>query len=928
MKAAVPGLARFEEDLAFLRGCFAEVLREAGRTDLARLLPWGGAEAGAGDAPGAAAAEDLPEGMEPALSVSFQLLNMCEERLSFRMRRRREDETGLAAEPGLWGARLQEMLASGAGEEEILAALASVRVEPVLTAHPTEAKRTAVLERYRALYLTLVERENTMRSAVERDDSRLEVLQHLENLWRTGEVHRDRPTVDEERETARYYLREVLPRVLEGLDRRLLAAWRAAGLHPATLEGAGFVPRISFGTWIGGDRDGHPDVTASTTERSLAEYRQDAFAVLDREMDLMARRLTATTGGIAVPGALLDRIETLREELRAPGGGEGERVAGLAARHEREPWRLLAGLVREKLGRDAREGAAGRDGGYLVPAALDADLALLEASLAEAGAPRTALRCVRPVRRVVDAFGFHLAALDVRQNSAFHDRAVEELLAAAGVRDGGTFGTWSEERRRAFLDAELASPRPFGLPGADVGPHADAVTGCYGVLARHLARHGRGGLGSLIVSMTRRPSDLLAVGLLAREAGLVARGADGGLHCQLAVVPLFETLDDLAGSAEVLGCFLDHPFVRRSLAASGGGMQEVMLGYSDSNKDAGILGSQWALFRAQREMAGKAERRGLRLRFFHGRGGTVGRGSGPTDRFLESLPRGSLTGDFRMTEQGETVAQKYANAGTAAWNLELLAASVASVTLRGWKGSEPGEGTTADRETEEAAGWLAERATRAYRALVGAEGFVDFFRAATPVDALERSRIGSRPSRRTGLSPAASIEDLRAIPWVFGWTQARFYLPGWYGVGDALEAWAAAHPGTGLASLRPVVTASPFLRWVLTNAETTLFSASPEIMAEYAELDPDADRSRRLLAGIGGELVRARALLAELFGSPPEERRPRMCRTLALRDEPLRPLHRRQISLLRRWRTTGDDVLFPPLMLTVNALAAGLRTTG
>ena len=782
---------------------------------------------------------------------------------------------------------------------------------------------------------------------MERDEARLEVLQHLENLWRTGEVHRDRPTVDEERETARYYLREVLPRVLVVLDRRLQAAWRAAGLRTEALEGAGFVPRLSFGTWIGGDRDGHPHVTAETTERSLAEYRRDALTVLDRELAALGRRLTATPEGIVVPRSVYDRIEELAGELGTSGTPGTPEVAAIRGRHEREPWRLLCALVQRKLGLDV-----GDAGGYGFPAALDADLCLLEETLAAAGAARTAGRCVRSVRRVLDAFGFHLVSLDVRQNSAFHDLAVAELLTAAGVPDGATFGTWSEERRRALLDAELLSPRPFGLPGTFAGTHSDAVTGCFRVLARHLRRRGRGGLGALIVSMTRRPSDLLSVGLLAREAGLVARGEDGGLFCRLPIVPLFETLEDLAGSPAVLGEFLDHPFVRRSLAGEAvtAGMagrpvaavrtappvQEVMLGYSDSNKDAGILGSQWALLRAQRAMAGVVAERGVALRFFHGRGGTVGRGSGPTNWFLESLPRGSLTGDFRMTEQGETVAQKYANAGTAAWNLELLVAGVAAATHRGTRGraGAPAGAAGADPAADEAradaaAAWLSERATDAYRALVGSEGFVDFFRAATPVDALERSRIGSRPSRRTGLSPVSSIEDLRAIPWVFGWTQARFYLPGWYGVGSALAAWAGEHGDRGgLAALGPVVAASPFLRYVLTNAETTLFSANPAIMADYASLDPDAARRERFLGTITAELARARELLADLFGSGLEERRPRMCRTLALRDEPLRLLHRQQVHLLRRWRATGDDGLFPPLMLTVNALAAGLRTTG
>lgn len=931
-----PGFSKLGGDLAFLQGCFSRVLAEGGRGDLAQLLPWR-AEGSEGEA---AAPGNLPEGLGQALSISFQLLNMCEERSSLWARRRREDEKGLAAEPGLWGTRLRAMLSTGAGEREILDVLSRVRIEPVLTAHPTEAKRTAVLERHRALYLKLAERENPARSEVDRDDARRDVLQHLENLWRTGEVHLERPSVDDERDTARHYLREVLPGVLRTLDRRLSAAWREAGLRPEALEEAGFVPKISFGTWIGGDRDGHPHVTAETTARSLRQYRRDALRVLDRELVGMGRSLTASRESGPVPRAVFDRIEALRAELGAAAAsaapGFGAEIERLVQRYGREPWRLLTALVRGKLAIDLSEAEAGDRRSpissippgyrYLAPAALDADLRLIEETLVETGAKRTARLIVRPARRVLDAFGFHLATLDVRQNAAFHDRAVGELLTAAGVPEGSSFGEWPEKRRRELLDAELASSRPFGLPGEPVGPHADAVTGCYRVLRGHLALRGRAGLGPLIVSMTERPSDLLAVGLLAREAGLVKKGADGGIACRLPIVPLFENLEDLARSASVLGEFLAHPFARRSIAvvgADGAGArptQEVMLGYSDSNKDAGILGSQWALVQAQRAMTVSAARFGTDLRFFHGRGGTVGRGAGPTQWFLESLPHGTLGGGFRMTEQGETVAQKYANHATAAWNLELLLAGVTSTTLRHDRPAPAGG------PGDEAAAWLATRATAAYRSLVSADGFVEFFRLATPVDALEKSLIGSRPSRRTGSSPSSSIEDLRAIPWVFGWTQARFYLPGWYGVGAALSAW--VEEGRSRGDLRAAVAGSPFLRYVLTNAETTLFSASPELMAEYASLDPDPSRRERLLFRITADLARSRVLLAELFGSELTERRPRMCRTIALRDEPLRLLHLQQVDLLRRWRTSGDDALFPELMLTVNALAAGLRTTG
>ncbi|MFN0066704.1 MAG: phosphoenolpyruvate carboxylase, partial [Limisphaerales bacterium] len=559
---------------------------------------------------------------------------------------------------------------------------------------------------------------------------------------------------------------------------------------------------------------------------------------------------------------------------------------------------------------------------------LAADLAALQAALEEAGAGRLAGQDVAPVRRALDVFGFHLARLDVRQNSAFHVRALSQLMAAAGL-DGSQWEDWSEAERLRFLDRELRSPRPFLHPSASSGPEADAVLGCYRVLADHLAGPGAEGLGALIVSMTRRVSDLLVVYVLAREAGLL-RPFPEGLVCQLPVVPLFETAADLERGPDILAAFLEFPVTRRSLSfhaaragRPGRPMQQVMVGYSDSNKDAGILASQWALQKAQQRLARAGADAGVRLQFFHGRGGTISRGAGPTHRFLEALPPGSLTGAIRLTEQGETIAQKYGSPDTAAYNLELLLAGVTAATLHP-AAADAGAPHPLSPLVES----LAAASLRAYRQLLEADGFLLFHRQATPMDALENARIGSRPARRTG---QATFADLRAIPWVFSWTQARFYLTGWYGVGSALAGLAESD----FAALRRALSRWPFLHYVVTNVETSLASSDPGLMRAYAGLVEDAAVRDRVLGLIEAEWTRTSDALDRLRGGSLGERRPRFARTLGLRADALRLLHLQQIGLLREWRglnargeTAAADALLPDLLLSINAIASGLRTTG
>jgi len=416
--------------------------------------------------------------------------------------------------------------------------------------------------------------------------------------------------------------------------------------------------------------------------------------------------------------------------------------------------------------------------------------------------------------------------------------------------------------------------------------------------------------------------------VLAREAGLL-RSFPEGIVCLLPVVPLFETIEDLEGASEMLGAFLEQPVTRVSLVyhakvASRPGelIQQVMVGYSDSNKDGGIMASQWALQQSQDSLARVAQAQGVSLRFFHGRGGTVSRGAGPTHRFLEALPHGSLSGQLRLTEQGETIAQKYANPSTATYNLEMLLAGVTATTVRhGIPARQEGEFAPLMQK-------LASTSRLAYRQLLDAEDFLAFYRQATPIDALEHSRIGSRPSRRTG---KPSLADLRAIPWVFSWSQARYYVPGWYGMGSALESLSAAE----LALLSKNLRHWPFWSYVFTNVESSLASADAGLMSLYEGLVEDPAVRERFSAQIRGEWNRTHRMLELVRGRDVGRSRPRMLKTLELRSQALGVLHHQQVGLLRAWRgriKSGDDsaadVLLPELLLSINAIASGLRTTG
>jgi len=912
------GFEKISSDLDFLMGCLKEVLCELGQDEVAVRLPW----IGTGDG--------RVDGVEQASSMAFQLLNMVEEGTSARTRRLREIENGPADEPGLWARELKRLKDAGLSAEEIAGSLHQIRIEPVLTAHPTEAKRAAVLEQHRMIYRLLTARDNNQMTPLEREALRSEIKVVLERLWRTGEILLEKPDVPGERRGVLFYLREVFPFALARLDERLHQAWRSCGFDSALLEDPHVWPKVRFGTWVGGDRDGHPLVTADVTADTLRKLRLNALLVIRRQLSELAAKLPLSSNFQEAPAELDKVLVELWSE-------NPELAEVLARQHSDEPWRQFVLLLQAKLpmtplpGEDYSLEERARH--YRTPLEMDVHLAKLSDSLHAVGAGRLSDTAVLPVRRALDVFGFHLAALDVRQNSRFHELAMDELLAASGAADHG-FSRWNEKRRLEFLNAELASPRPFLGSGAKCGEHADAVLSCYAVLRSHISSHGPEGIGALIVSMTRRLSDLLVVYLLAREAGL-ARWTPEGLLCEIPVVPLFETLNDLEMGPEIVREFLAHPVTSRSLNFQKSErmqvlsfpqerpVQQVMIGYSDSNKDCGIFASQWALHKAQAELSSAGAAAETKIRFFHGRGGTISRGAGPTHRFLDALPHGSVQGDLRLTEQGETIPQKYSNLDSAVYNLELLQAGVAGVSL----GQRPDSGNDVFSEICE---FLSQKSRAAYSQLIGHPQFMTYFSGATPIDALEASRIGSRPSRRTG---QRTLSDLRAIPWVFGWNQCRHYLPGWFGVGSALQC-LSDERGDLFARLAGSLKSSPFLYYVLTNAETNIASADREMIRLYAGLVADPQAREPLLEIVLGEFDKTRTMLAAVFGGSLEVRRPRMLKTLALRDSALRGLHLHQVDLLKRWRgSTASSsheaqILLRDVLLSVNAIASGLRTTG
>ena len=904
------------EDLEFLLCSLKEVLVKNGEAEIASAIPWISKKEFSVD-------EITPKHIQ-LYSMIFHLVNMVEINAAVQSRRNKED-VSLDSVNGLWGINIKELSEAGVTEDEIMEVLREVVIEPVLTAHPTEAKRATVLEHHRRLYVLLVERENSMYTDNEIRNVNHNIEQALYRLWKTGEIYLEKPDIHDELRNILHYLVNIFPEVISILDRRLLQAVQFSDMDIEKFCANHSFPKITFGDWVGGDRDGHPLVTADVTQETLLQLRLSAFVVIRRKLIHLVQRTSFSISYGQASDALKARIEEMLEET----GPKGVESFG---RNKGEVFRQFISLMLHKLPVESVRGHATKlldvEGAYVHSQQLKDDLALLQSSLIEYGAKSIAYDDVVTVIRVVEAFGFHLAALDIRQNSAFHDKAIEQLLVASRAEETD-FGSWSEEKRLEFLNKELESARPFTALKAQLGPEATAVIECYRVIAKHTRKFGTNCIGSFIVSMTRSVSDLLAVYLLAREVGLTEM-TEEGQYCEIPVVPLLETIEDLENGTDILRDFLAHPVTKRTLSFLKEKyewkqpVQQVMVGYSDSNKDGGILASQWSLYRAQFALSEVGDAAGVKIRFFHGKGGSISRGAGPTHYFIKALPYGAPNGDVRLTEQGETIAQKYANPVNAAYNLELLAANALSKLLKDKK-SERSFHPLADIIS-----WLADTSQVHYDKMRNEDGFITFFRGATPIDAIEMSKIGSRPAKRTGMN---TLDDLRAIPWVFSWSQARVHMTSWFGVGSALEQLHVENPD-GYNALKAALKQDPFLRYVFTNVDTSLAATDEDIFGLYMDLVEDEAIKTKFSGIFLDELKLTRRHLKSLLNRPIEERRKNHHYSNLLRASLMKPLHEKQVQLLRTFRAQKaagepvDEAMQTELLMTINALSGAMRNTG
>lgn len=914
-------LEKIKDDLHFLHNCFVKMLRESGEDEIASLLnnnSFTGVES---------------HKISKAFSLYFQIITIVEENASVQLRRKLETTHGLHRISGLWGRTLKDLKEGGVSGEEIAAVLPKSFIEPVLTAHPTESKRSTVIDQLRSIYLLMVKRENPIWTETERKQIENDVIAAMQRLWHTGQVFLQKPHIEDERRNIVHYLLNVFPEVLPMLVQRLRDAWEKAGFDPSLIDSRHSLPVVSFGNWVGGDRDGHPFVTDEVTNQTLLEFRQHALHLLRNAVSLLAQKLSISVHESDVPEALTNRINEISRHI-------GKDAQPALERNPDEPWRQFLNLIQLLLPLHENGDLVSDpnpDRYYHDETELLSDLDLLASSLNQINASRIADSDVEPVAILAKTFGFHLARLDIRQNSRFHDAALAQLLKASGVPDGENFAEWPEEKRVEFLSKELETPRPFVRDSYGLGSEAVAVYSCYRVLYKYINRFGTRGIGSLIVSMTRKMSDLLVVYALCREAGLM-KMTDNGLACMLPVVPLFETIGDLERGPAILDDFLSHPITRRSIEYRAGNAshkltQQVMIGYSDSNKDGGILASLWSLHLAQRSLAQIGEKHGIQIQFFHGRGGTISRGAGPTHRFIAGLPPTAIKGRMRITEQGEIISQKYANRLTALYNLELLQAGTVGLTLGVFDKTNTRKENyqTNTDKLEEIVNRLYSFSLGSYQSLVNSADFIRFFSQATPVDIIEMSSIGSRPARRTG---KRTIDDLRAIPWVFSWSQSRFFLTGWFGVGSALERLQKEDEASFEFLSQNAIHFAPF-RYVITSASSAIALTDTNIMKEYAALVEDPELAAHYLSIITKEFHLTKNMLERLYGHKLSDRRPRLYQMIEFRSERLKPLHELQIQQLREWRTlrrNGRDEeaahKLPEMLLVLNAIAGGLGTTG
>jgi len=831
----------------------------------------------------------------------FLLMNLAED--NDRVRRIRTlDEASEPRRGGLQEA-VRQLASDGTSAAELNDTLAGAEVRLVMTAHPTEARRRTTVSKLSRIFALLRVLDERRPSSIEQEKIRRRIAAAVQEMWCTDELRATSTTVlDEVRAGLVYFtstLADAVPDVYRDLEAAIRDSYPDADVSVPSL--------LTFGSWMGGDRDGNPFVTPQITAQALGLMKATCLRHLQDSVLALAERVTMSVRAAGEPeelGGLLERLDDLFPEF----------VADLRERNPEEPYRRLFKLLAARV----RATRKGWDAGYANPAELVDDLRIAERSLGEQGAGFVAADALSDVIRRVEVFGFHFARLDVRENADVHRAAVDEILAELGVQEG--YAELPEQERMAVLEREIADRRPLiPLDISGFSASTREVVETFRTMHELLGGEHPGAISSYIVSNTSAPSDLLEVLLLMKDVGLARAG---GVDAQLRIVPLFESGETLAASATTMRTLLQTPVYRAALEAVG--EQEMMVGYSDSNKDVGYVASAWRIYRAQLELADALREHGVEWQFFHGRGGAVGRGGGPSYTAVRAQPPGTVAGRLKVTEQGEMLSAKFSVPEIAHRELELTTSAALVSTLDRATATQPERLARFEAVVEE----MAELSTQTYRGLVYDDAdFAAFFHAATPVREVSRLQLGSRPAKRRA---SMRIEDFRAIPWVFSWTQARAVLPAWYGLGSALRSAREKH---GVQLLREMESEWPFFAALISNAAMACVKADIDIARRYAELYEDEQTRERIWGHIASEFE---LTLRELGAVRDEERlldrEPILQRMLARRNVYIDPLSFVQLELLRRLRAEGADPNDPGLvrasLLVINGIAGGLRNTG
>ncbi|THD47268.1 MAG: phosphoenolpyruvate carboxylase [Bradyrhizobium sp.] len=839
-----------------------------------------------------------------AFSYFSHLANIAEDQHHIR-RNRAHLKMKSEPRPGALAYAFRRAAEAGVKPAALRAFFDGALVSPVLTAHPTEVRRKSTLTRELEIARLIDARHGLEGDDFELERNDEELRRNVLLLWRTNMLRQTRlKVIDEVMNGLTYYdytFFHEAPRIYCAVEDELA---RQAPADAGKRVGC----FLQIGSWIGGDRDGNPFVTASVLKETMRvqsaaalTHYLDELHELGGELSLSATLVEVTEALAALADRSSDGSTTRRDEpyRRA--------ITGLYSRLAKTTRALDHNMALRQPLTDAEP--------YADVAEFAADLAVITESLEANGAAILARGRLRALRRAVDVFGFHLAPLDLRQHSAVHERTVAELIAAANP--GVDYLMLDEAARVALLTRELNSPRPLVSPFIAYSEETTGELAIFRAAAEIRGRYGAGAIRTSIISMTRAVSDLLELALLLKEVGLVSASGRSALH----LVPLFETIDDLRASSGVMDALLSLPAYRR-LVDSLDGEQEVMLGYSDSNKDGGFVTSGWELYKAEIGLVEVFRRHGVRIRLFHGRGGSVGRGGGPSYDAILAQPGGAVQGQIRITEQGEIISSKYSNGEVGRRNLETLVSATLEATLLEEKVAAPDPSFLSAMEA------LSASAFKAYRGLVyETPGFEKYFWSSTVITEIATLNIGSRPASR---KKTTAIEDLRAIPWVFSWAQCRLMLPGWFGFGTAVKEFIAAHPKDGLQQLRTMYRRWPFFRTQLSNMDMVLAKSSLAIASRYAALVPDVALREAIFSRISREWHEAvDALNAIMEQSELLQSNPLLLRSIRNRFPYLDPINHVQVELLKQHRGhAASDKVLSGIQLTINGISAGLRNSG